>query len=149
MFDGFFGEYEYNLDDKGRVALPTKYREAMGESVILWRGMDGQVNVYPVANWEKIATKVAGQNQARQAARHISRLVFAANECPIDKQGRILVPPTLREHGALLANSNLVVLGNGDHLELWCQDRWRAVTQQMQTDGSEIAEKMAELGLEL
>jgi MraZ protein len=143
----FSGEYEYSLDDKGRVALPTRYREALGETIVLWRGMDGQVNGYPVAVWQRLAENMGAQNQARRAVRDISRIILSGNECPIDKQGRILIPPALREHGGL--GTNLVILGMNDHLEIWSQERWQQVTQRLQTEGSDIAEQLAEIGLVL
>jgi MraZ protein len=143
----FSGEYEHTLDDKGRVFLPAKYREDMGEIVVLWRGVDGQVNAFPLDTWHTIATKVAQQNQAHREARALSRILFAANECQVDKQGRILIPPLLRKHAGL--DTNLVILGVNDHLEIWSQERWQQMNERLQIEGSEITERLAQMGLVL
>jgi MraZ protein len=143
----FSGEYEHTLDDKGRVFIPARYREELGDTVVLWRGMDGQVNIYPAEAWQKIAHNIGDQNQARRAVRDISRILFAATECQVDRQGRILISPALRKHAEL--NVNLIILGLNDHLEIWSQERWQQVTQRLQTEGSDIAEQLAEMGLVL
>jgi MraZ protein len=143
----FSGEFEHTLDDKGRVFLPAKYRELMGETIILWRGLDGQVNAYPLETWQRIAESISQQNQARQMARDMSRIVYAANECQVDRQGRILIPPFLRKHGGL--DTNVIILGVNDHLEIWNQERWQQVNERLQHEGCEIAEQLAEFGLVL
>jgi MraZ protein len=141
----FSGEYEHVLDDKGRIFLPARYRDEMGEMVVLSRGVDGQVNAYPLEAWRKIAEQVAQRNQAVHANRDMNRLLFAVSECPIDKQGRLLIPPSLRRHAAL--DSEVVIVGVNDHLEVWSQQRWQEVTDRLRAEGSAIADELAQLGL--
>jgi MraZ protein len=143
----FSGEFEHTLDDKGRVFLPAKHRYELGETVVIWRGVDGQLNVYALETWRQKAQSVAGQNQARRAVRDLTRILFAADDCQVDKQGRILIPPHLREHAEL--NTNVVILGVNDHLEIWDRDRWQEVAQRLRVEGSDIAEQLAEMGLVL
>ena len=143
----FSGEFEHTMDEKGRVFLPARYRDSLGEAVILWRGMDGQINAYPLETWQQIAERMGQQNQALRSVRDLNRILFAASECQIDKQGRILVPPALRKHAGL--ETNLVILGMQDHLEIWSQERWQQVTERLRTEGSDIAEQLVELGLVL
>jgi MraZ protein len=143
----FFGEFEHTLDDKGRVFLPARHRDELGDVVMLSRGYDGQIDVYPVEAWKKIAETVGQQNQARSAVRDVSRFVFAASECQVDRQGRIVVPPTLRKHAGL--NGEVVIIGLNDHLEMWGRDRWDKLTTRLVAEGSNISEQMAELGVKL
>ena len=141
------GAYEHTMDDKGRVSLPSKHRSEVGDILILWPGLDGQLNVYPVAVWQKVAEGVAAQNQALRAVRDLTRILHMGTECQVDKQGRILIPPSLRADAEL--DSNLVILGMNDHLEIWSQPRWREIRSRLDAEGSQIAEKLAELGLRM
>ncbi len=143
----FFGEFEYAIDEKGRILLPARHRETLGEVVMLARGVDGQINVYPVNAWQELAETVGQQNQARSAVRNISRIVYAASECQIDKQGRIVVPQGLRKFAQLIGDA--VIVGLDDHLEIWSRERWDALTGKLLDQGSDISEQMAELGVKL
>jgi len=141
----FSGESEHTLDEKNRIFLPAKYREELGDTVVVVRGTDGQLNVYPQEVWQRIAENLAGQNQARRAVRDITRILFAKSDCTLDKQGRI----TLNQALLKIANvdSNVVILGVNDHLEIWSPAQWQEVNDRLRTAGSDIAEQLAELGL--
>jgi MraZ protein len=141
------GAYEHTLDDKGRVSLPARHRSEMDDWLILLPGLDGQINVYPRIVWQKVADNVAAQNQALRPVRDLTRILHTATECQVDRQGRILIPPSLRT-GAQL-DTDVVILGMHDHLEIWSQTRWREVWARLESEGSDIAEKLAELGLRM
>jgi len=143
----FYGESEHNLDDKGRIFLPARFREELGENVVVMRGTDGQLSVYPLATWEKVAANIGSQNQALQAARDMARLAYAANPIQVDKQGRIVISPVLRRRAQL--ESAVVIVGVRDRVEIWSPERWEAYNDRVAAEGSEIAEKMAALGLVL
>ncbi len=141
------GAYEHTLDDKGRVSLPSKHRNELGNMLVLWPGLDGQINVYPMSAWHEVAQRVASQNQALRAVRDLTRILYTASECQVDRQGRILIPPSLRALAAL--DSDVVILGVNDHVEIWSQARWQEVWGRLGSEGSEIAERLAELGLRM
>jgi transcriptional regulator MraZ len=141
------GAYDHTLDDKGRVSLPAKHRGEMGDTLILLPGLDGQINVYPLMAWQKAAENVSAQNQALKEARDLTRILYAATECQVDRQGRILIPPSLRTRAQL--DTNVVILGVHDHLEIWSQDRWQEVLKRLDSEGSQFAEKLAGLGLRM
>jgi MraZ protein len=141
------GAYDHTLDDKGRVSLPAKHRGEMGDSLMLLSGLDGQINVYPYSAWQKAAENVSGQNQGLKDARDLLRILYAAIECQVDRQGRVLIPPLLRARAHL--DTEVVILGVNDHLEIWSQERWLELLKRLDSEGSEIAEKMVGLGLRL
>jgi MraZ protein len=117
----FYGEQTYNLDDKGRMLIPKEYREELGEVVVLMRGVDGQINVYPKLFFDQIRQRVAqfGENESFRLTR---RTINAAMDCEVDRQGRILIPSQLREYAGL--SDHVVVNGNGDHIEIWHRDEY-------------------------
>jgi len=141
------GAYDHTLDDKGRVSLPAKHRGELGDTLMLLSGLDGQINVYPFSAWQKAAENMAGQNQALKEARDLTRILYGASECQVDRQGRILIPPVLRNRAHL--DTDVVILGMHDHLEIWSQERWQEMMQRLDSEGSQIAEKMVGLGLRM
>jgi MraZ protein len=143
----FSGRYEYVLDEKYRVSLPARYRETLGDPVKVWYAMDGQINVSSIAAWQRIAEILAGQNQASRAVRDLTRMVLAADDCSVDKQGRILIPPSLRRDAGL--DSNVVIIGMVDHLEIWGLEQWQESQRIVRTDRSAVADELAKSGLVL
>ena len=141
----FSGRSEYNLDDKGRVALPARYRVALGDQVKVWYAMDGQLNVSPVPVWERLAEILSGQNQVSRAVRDLTRSVFAADDCTVDKQGRILIPPALRRDAGL--DTNVVIIGMIDHLEIWGLEQWQQSQKTVRTERSADIDELANQGL--
>jgi MraZ protein len=141
------GAYDHTLDDKGRVSLPAKHRGEMGDNLILLLGLDGQINVYPFLVWQKVADNIAAQNQALKSVRDLMRILHTATDCQVDRQGRVLIPPPLRTRAQL--DTDVVILGVSDHLEIWSRERWEQMWDRLDSEGSEIAEKLAELGLRL
>ena len=119
----FSGEYEHTVDEKGRIFLPARHREALGTIIYLGRGSDGQINVYPKTVWEEMTLRVEQAGQRRTAIRNTSRFLFSATECEVDRQGRIVIPPLLRRYADL--GTDAVILGNHDRIEIWNRENWQ------------------------
>ena len=139
------GAYDHTLDDKGRVSLPAKHRAEMGEDLKLMIGLDGQLNVLPVPVWQQLAESVAKLNQALEEARALKRILYSAIPCQVDRQGRVLIPPSLRSRTRL--DTEVVILGMGDHLEIWGRERWEEMNKQLDQNASKFAKAMSEVGL--
>lgn len=121
----FLGEYSHTIDEKGRVAIPIKFRRELGEGATITRGSDGCLVVYPKSEWQQLATKLAALPISDPRARSYARLVLAgAMEVEFDRQGRALVPAYLKELAGL--TDQAVVTGVYNRIELWEPDRWKA-----------------------
>ena len=118
------GEYEHTMDDKGRVSLPIRHREELGELVMIGRGTRGQVNVLPVNLWQTMAESAQQASQDRGDIDDTIRFLFSYNEAELDRQGRIVIPASLRRHADL--GTDVVILGNGDRVEIWSRDKWQS-----------------------
>jgi len=141
----FSGEFEHTIDEKGRLTIPAKFRPLFEEGMFITRGLDGCLFAYPLAAWTILANKIAELSLARSDARFFSRMIFSGTECQLDKQGRILLPASLREHAAI--ENEVVIVGLNSRLEIWSKERWRQVTEKIQTEGSLFAEKLADMGI--
>jgi len=121
----FLGEYDHSLDDRGRITLPRKIRqEITGEEIVLARGYEGCIFGFDKSSWEKEAEKHLNTPVTDEMGRQVRRYLFAgAQKVEIDKLGRILVPAQLKEHG--LIAREVMVVGAGDHFEIWDTARWR------------------------
>ncbi|MCI0424328.1 MAG: division/cell wall cluster transcriptional repressor MraZ [Actinobacteria bacterium] len=120
----FLGEYSHSLDDKGRVVLPSSYRSQLDDGCVLTKGRDGQLMIYPVEVFRRLAEEVRAQPQDRKG-RRVSRTVFAgADHQGLDKSGRVLIKPDLREFAGLTTGSEISVLGVYEHIELWDSTRY-------------------------
>jgi MraZ protein len=140
----FLGRYAHNLDAKGRLAIPARYREALAEGVVLTRGIDRCLALYPMEAWRPLAEKVAALPLTDADARNFRRLVFAeAADLSLDAQGRILVPPELRRYAGI--EREALVVGVDTSLEVWSPERWAAVESSLDADGAEIAQRLANL----
>ena len=140
----FLGRHAHALDAKGRVAVPARFRDALAEGVVLTRGIDRCLSLYPMAAWLPLAEKVAALPISDPDARNFRRLVFAeATDLTLDGQGRILVPPELRRYAGL--EREALVVGVHTHLEVWSPEAWAAVAERLDADGGAIAEKLGEL----
>ena len=138
----FTGEYNHSIDAKGRVIVPSKFREQLGEEFVVTKGLDGCLFVYPKTEWEGIEEKFRGL-PSNAETRRLMRFFFAgAATCEVDKQGRILIPPNLREHADL--QKDIVSAGVLNRVEIGNKDRWQESSNY--DDMDEVAEHMAELG---
>lgn len=137
----FLGEYRHTIDAKGRLFIPAKLREKLGEEFILSRGFDKCICVYPVEEWEKFTAKIEELPVAKE--RRIRRYFYAgAYEGTIDAQGRITLSQLYREFASL--EKEVVIVGNSSHLELWSSDAW--AEEQKFIDNEEITNELIELG---
>jgi MraZ protein len=140
----FLGRYTHNLDTKGRLAIPARYREALSEGLVLTRGIDRCLALYPLTAWQPLAEKVAALPLTDADARNFRRLVFAeAADLTLDAQGRILIPPELRRYAEL--EREAIVVGVDASIEIWSPQRWTAVAASLDSDAAEIAQRLATL----
>lgn len=142
----FMGEFQHSIDAKGRLIVPSKLREKLGEKFVVTRGLDGCLFGYPLTEWEKLEEKLNEMPLAKKDARTFVRFFYsAATECEIDKQGRINIPATLREHASLM--KSCVIIGVSNRIEIWDEARWQAFTTEAEENFDEIAETMIDFGL--
>ena len=141
----FMGEYNHTIDAKGRLIVPAKYREELGETFVITNGNDGCLNIYTEEAWETFLGKLQLLPSNRDKREIIRAFVSQANPVELDKQGRILIPPALREHAEL--KKDVVLAGAIDKIEVWDKDNWEAETSVSDID--DISERLAELGLKI
>lgn len=126
----FIGEYKHTIDAKGRIIVPAKYRENLGDEFVATLGLDGCLFLYPGSEWEDFAMKLKNlpsDANTRMLQRHF---MSRAMEMTVDKQGRILIPAKLREYAAL--DKEVVFVGNINRVELWDKDQWDVVSEAME-----------------
>lgn len=139
----FMGEYNHTIDAKGRVIVPAKFRETLGEEFVVTLGLDGCLFLYPNEEWHNFVSglkNLPGSKEARQLQRYF---MAGAASCEVDKQGRILIPIKLREQAGL--EKEVVFVGVLSKIEIWSKERWEANNTYDNMD--EIAEHMSEFGL--
>src|SRR4030042_3578387 len=133
------GEYELRIDHKGRVAIPVRFREAFRKGLVLSRGFDKCLIVYTLAEWGKAAEKLVSLPLTHLNTRRISRLTFSsAFALELDRQGRIILPPVLRQYAEI--GDEVVVVGAYTHIQIWSKELWAAEKDYMSEHASEIAE---------
>ena len=138
------GEYEHTLDAKGRLIMPSKLREDIGEKFIITKGLDGCLFAFSIEEWKKFEEKLRTLPISNKDARNFSRFFFAgAIDCEIDKQGRFLISSNLREFAGL--EKEVVIVGMDSRLEIWSKEKWINFEEDISAD--EIAEKMEMLGI--
>ena len=137
------GEYEHTLDDKNRLTLPAKFRQAFGEGVVVTRGLDGCLFAYRREDWARLVeSRLATLDPFSKEARRIQRHLFSgATEAQLDGQGRVMIPAALIEHGKL--GRDVVVAGVHDHLEIWDRASWRALVKEVEGRAEHVAERLA------
>lgn len=146
VHDMFIGEYNHSLESKGRVIIPSKFREQLGGYFIMTKGLDNCLFIYPIDEWRAFENKLKQLPITRKDARAFVRFFFSgATECELDKQGRILVPANLREHAEL--SKDAVIIGVSNRVEIWSKERWDIYNEDDSLSYENIAEKMAELGI--
>lgn len=143
----FFGEYEHNLDDKGRLIIPARFRTAFEDGIFVTRGLDGCLFAFTPSVWETIAEKLSNLSLVQSDARAFSRMIFSGSMCQLDKQGRILLPSALRQHAGLEVNGEVTVVGVNNRIEIWSKARWTGMTARMETDSTSFAEQLREVGI--
>ncbi len=140
----FMGEYNHTIDAKGRLIIPSKFREILGDTFVVTKGLDGCLFVYDNEEWKRFEEKLRALPITNKEARQFVRFFLAgATEAEVDKQGRILIPNVLREFAGL--TKDVVLVGVGSRIEIWSRERFEDTASFEDMD--EIAEHMAELGL--
>jgi MraZ protein len=140
----FFGEYEHTIDDKNRLTLPARFRDALAAGVVLTRGLDECLDVFSRADWDVLVDgRLAPLDPFSKEARELKRFFFsAASDAELDKQGRVLVPPALARHARL--GREVVVAGVHDHLEIWDRAAWADHVTKVEGSADDVAERLAE-----
>ncbi|NLY86473.1 MAG: division/cell wall cluster transcriptional repressor MraZ [Tissierellia bacterium] len=142
----FIGEYQHTLDSKGRIIIPSKFRAELGEVFVMTKGLDNCLFVYPKSEWSILEEKLKQLPLTNRDARAFVRFFFSgACECELDKQGRVLIPPNLREHSRL--EKDVVIIGVSTRIEIWSKEEWDTYNNDDSLSYDSIAEKMAELGI--
>ncbi|GAA0365529.1 division/cell wall cluster transcriptional repressor MraZ [Alkalibacterium iburiense] len=139
------GEYKHSIDAKGRLIIPSKFREDLGERFIVTRGLDGCLFGYPMDAWKELEAKLKQLPLAKKESRAFTRFLYsAATECSLDKQGRINLPNTLIQHASL--EKACYVIGVSDRIEIWSDENWDAFAEDANESFEEIAEEMIDFG---
>ena len=141
----FTGEYRHTVDDKGRLAVPARFRAQLAGGAVVSRWIDACLAIFPRSEWDALAAKAAALPIADPAARTFSRFIFAgAFEVDLDRQGRMVIPSSLRNWAAL--NGEAVVVGSRDHAEIWSPARWDDYRKAMESP-DELAQHLTGLGI--
>lgn len=142
----FMGEFNHTVDSKGRLIIPAKFREGLGEEFIVSKGLDGCLFIYTLEEWERFVGKLRELPSAKKEVRDLTRHFMAgAENVTIDKQGRALISDVLRGFAHIV--KDVVIVGLGSRLEIWSRENWDSVTGNI--DADVIAEQMAELGMSI
>ncbi|PKR86959.1 division/cell wall cluster transcriptional repressor MraZ [Heyndrickxia camelliae] len=137
----FMGEYQHNIDTKGRIIIPAKFRELLGETFVITRGLDRCLFGYPIEEWKQVEEKLKALPLTKKDARAFTRFFFSgASECELDKQGRINIPTPLVAYAQL--EKECVVLGVSNRIEIWSKDLWEDYFEESEESFAEIAENM-------
>lgn len=142
----FIGEYSHNLDDKGRLAVPKKFRADLSKGAVVTRGLDSCLFLYTKREWQTLAKKLASLPFAQANTRAFARLMLAgAMDVEVDKQGRVMLPEYLRHYAGIA--KEIVVAGLYNRLELWDRAKWNEYKKKTEAESNQIAEQMASLGV--
>jgi len=139
----FLGAHDHTIDDKNRLTLPAKFREAFKDGVVVSRGFDGCLYAYRREDWGRLVqSRLASMDPLRPEGRRIQRFFFSgASEAELDKQGRVMIPAPLLEHAQL--KRDVVVAGMRDHLEIWDRDAWNRELAEVEGSAEDVAERLA------
>lgn len=140
----FLGEYTHNIDDKGRITIPAKFRGILASGLVVTRGFDQNLMLFPMDGWEELAQRIAERPLSDEDVRAFRRRVFSgAIDLMPDRQGRILLPPYLREFAGI--DGEVVIAGMFNYVELWSRDSWTAVRQSIESN--EDAARWEDIGI--
>jgi MraZ protein len=142
----FMGEYNHNVDTKGRMIVPAKFRDELGDSFIVTRGLDKCLFAYPMNEWKIIEEKLKTLPLTKKDARAFTRFFFSgAIECEVDKQGRINIPSSLRTYADL--EKECVVIGVSERVEIWAKESWTSYVEDSEESFSDIAENLLDFDI--
>ena len=141
----FIGEYRHNIDSKGRIIVPSRLRESLGETFVITRGLDNCLFIYPLERWSAIIEKLKALPITDKDVRRFARFFASgAVECEPDAQGRVLLPVNLREYAFL--KKNIISIGVVDRIEIWDCEKWKEYNNADFAENG-LADKMAALGI--
>lgn len=139
------GDFNHSIDAKGRLIIPAKFRDALGENFVITKGMDNCLFVYPPKEWKVLEDKLKTLPLTNKSARDFKRFMLgSAVEGTLDKQGRVLIPPSLREFASL--EKDVVLVGVMDKVEIWNKAKWDESNADVEENIEDITNKMEELG---
>ncbi|HOH89668.1 MAG: division/cell wall cluster transcriptional repressor MraZ [Clostridia bacterium] len=142
----FIGEYNHTLDPKNRVIMPSKFREKLGDSFVMTKGLDNCLFIYSSQDWSIVEDKLKSLPMTNKDARAFVRFFFAgACECDLDKQGRMVIPNYLKEHANI--DKELVIIGVSTRIEIWSKEEWNKFNNDANISYEDVAEKMSQLGI--
>jgi len=142
----FIGEYNHTLDPKNRVIMPSKFREKLGDSFVMTKGLDNCLFIYSSQDWSIVEDKLKSLPMTNKDARAFVRFFFAgACECELDKQGRMVIPNYLKEHANI--DKELVIIGVSTRIEIWSKEEWNKFNNDANISYEDVAEKMSQLGI--
>ena len=142
----FLGEYQHSLDAKGRLTIPAKFREQLGDGAIITRLLDHCLFLFPSSEWDVLENKLKSLPLTKNDARQFVRFLFSgATDCELDKQGRIMLPQNLREYAGI--DKDAYVIGVASRIEIWSRDKWESYVQDAEESFDEIAENIVDLGI--
>ena len=142
----FIGEYHHTIDEKGRVAVPVKFRKELANGAVVTKGLDACLFLYPMKEWETQAVRIAGLPITRADNRAFNRhMLSGAMDMEMDKQGRVVIPDYLRKFGGI--NKKVVITGLYNRIEIWDAEKWEQYKQTTEAESNAIAERMGELGI--
>lgn len=140
------GEYTHTLDPKKRLSLPAKFRKELGKTVVITRGLDNCVSLYPLSTWKTMAEKLAELPMGQAGSRDFNRFMLSgAQEVDIDSAGRILIPDFLKDFAGL--KTKVVLAGVHNRVEIWNEKSWGEYTKRIQKQADALAEKLGEFGM--
>lgn len=142
----FIGEYKHSIDEKGRLAVPKKFRKDLAKGAVVTRGLDTSLFLFPKEEWGKLAEKLAGLPLGQSNSRAFARLMLAgAMDVTLDKQGRVVLPEYLRQYASL--KKSVVVAGLWGRIEIWDEKTWDTYKKKLEGDAEAVAEQLGELGV--
>jgi len=142
----FSGEYQHSVDPKGRLIIPSKFREGLGDKFMVTRGLDDCLFVYSMEDWENFELKLKSLPMTDPNARAFARFFLSgAAECEVDKQGRILIPQILRDYAGLL--KDVAIVGVSSRVEIWDKDKWQGYISDVNSNPNELAKNLTSIGL--
>lgn len=140
----FMGEYQHTIDSKGRIIIPARFRDELGEKFVATKGLDNCLFIYPMDEWRKLEEVLRKLPFTRRDTRAFVRFFFSgATECECDKQGRVLLPANLRSHAKL--EKEAVILGVSSRVEIWSKEEWERYNQEAAVSYEDLAEHLDEI----
>jgi MraZ protein len=142
----FIGEYTYTIDNKKRLAIPSKFRKSLGKKAVITRGLDNCLVVYPVKEWQKVTKKMESLPNGQIDARGFVRIMLSgAVDVTLDKLGRILIPDYLKDYAFL--KKNISILGLSNRIEVWDEKKWKGYKQETEKEIGDMASRLQQLGI--